>query len=67
MYSDDPESTHTAVSVLLYRAILSVFARFVAWETEWREIDRNLAEAVVSDCDCFIVASFSCLLSYAVS
>ena len=29
----------------------------IAWDTEWREVDRNRAEAVLSDCDCLIVAS----------
>ena len=29
----------------------------IAWDTEWREVDRNLAEAVLSDCDSLIVAS----------
>ena len=56
MSSDAPDYAHHAVSVLLYRAILSVWARFIASETEWRAVDRNLAEATVSDCACFIVA-----------
>ena len=43
--------------MLLYRAILSVWARVMACETEWRKVDRNLAEAVVSDCACSMVAS----------
>ena len=57
MSSDAPESAQHYVPVLLYRAILSVCARVIAWETEWRAVDRNLAGAVVSDCACFIVAS----------
>ena len=57
MSSDTPESAHQAVSVLLYRAILSVRARVISWETEWRAVDRNLAEAVVSECARFIVVS----------
>ena len=28
----------------------------IACDTEWRSVDRNLAEAVLSDCACFIVA-----------
>ena len=28
----------------------------IACDTEWRAVDRNLAEAVLSDCACFIVA-----------
>ena len=36
--------------------ILLVFARVIAWDTDWREVDRKLAEAVVSDCARFIVA-----------
>ena len=62
MSSDAPESAQHAVFVLLYRAILSVCARVVGWETEWREVDRNLAEAVVSE-----LQVVSCLLSYDVS
>ena len=31
----------------------------MACETEWREVDRNIANAVVSDCDWFIVVSCS--------
>ena len=57
MSSDAPDSAQHDVSVLLYRDILSVCARFISWETEWRAVDRNLAEAAVSDCACFIVAS----------
>ena len=33
----------------------------IACDTEWRVVDRNREEAVVSDCDIFIVAS--CVLS----
>ena len=29
----------------------------IAWDTDWRAVDRNRAEAVLSDCDRFIVAS----------
>ena len=29
----------------------------IAWDTEWRAVDRNLSEAVSSDCTRFIVAS----------
>ena len=61
MSSDAPESTQQAVSVLLYRAILSVLAHVMACETEWREVDRNLAEAVVLECARFMVAS--CVLT----
>ena len=28
----------------------------MACETEWREVDKNLAEAVVFDCDIFILS-----------
>ena len=31
-----------------------MFARLVAWDTEWRAIDRNRSEAVLSDCARFI-------------
>ena len=55
MSSDAPESAQRDVSVLLYRDILSVCALVIAWETEWRAVDRNLEEAVVSDCARFIV------------
>ena len=57
MSSDAFESAHQAVSVLLYRDILSVWERVIPWETEWRAVGRNLAEDVVSDFDCFIVAT----------
>ena len=58
MSSDDPESAQHAVSLLLYMAIFLVFARVIAWKTEWRAVDRNRAEAVVLDCARFIVVSF---------
>ena len=58
MSSDTIESAQHDVSLLLYRAIWSVCATVIAWENEWRAVNRNLAEAVVSDCDRFIVASF---------
>ena len=58
MSSDAPEFVQYAVSLLLYRAILSVCEQFIAWNTEWKAVDRNLAEAVVSNFTCFIVASF---------
>ena len=45
------------MSVLLYRDILSVCAQFMAWETEWRVVYRNLAEAIVLYFACFTVAS----------
>ena len=57
MYSNDPEYAQHTVSVLLYRAILSVWAQVIAWETEWKTVNRNLVEAVVSDCAHFIVTS----------
>ena len=57
MSSDSPESVQHAVYVLLYRAILSVLAWFISWETEWRSFGINLVKAVVSNCGPFIVAS----------
>ena len=42
---------------MLYIAILWMFARVIAWETERRSVDRNLAEAVLLDCARLIVAS----------
>ena len=57
MSSYAPESTQQAVSMLLYRDSLPVCARVISWETEWRLVNINLAEAVVLDCDRFIVAS----------
>ena len=56
MYYDAPESAHQALSVLLYMALLSVWERVISWETQWREVYRNLVDAVVSDCARFIVA-----------
>ena len=47
-------------------SILLVCAQVIAGDTEWGAFNRNLAEAVVLDCAHFIVAGFSCLLSYAV-
>ena len=41
---------------LLYRAILLVWAWMMACDTEWKAVDKNLEEDVVSDCDRFIVA-----------
>ena len=34
----------------------------IDWDTEWRAVDRNLAEAVLSDCAHLIVASLVLLL-----
>ena len=62
MSSDSPGSAQNSVSVLLYRAILSVCAKVMAWETEWREVYRNLAEAIILCCACFTVASCVLLL-----
>ena len=36
---------------------MSVWVRMMASYTEWRAVDKNLAEAVLSDCALFIVAS----------
>ena len=57
MPSDAPESAQHAISLLLYMAIFLVFARGIAWDTEWRSVDRNRSEAVLSDFARFIVAS----------
>ena len=56
MYYDAPESAHQALSVLLYMALLSVWERVISWETQWREVYRNLAEAIILCCACFTVA-----------
>ena len=56
MSYDAPESTQHAVSLFLYIAIVLVFSRVITWDTEWREVDRKRAEAVLLDCDHFIVA-----------
>ena len=45
------------MSLLLYIAILWLFAPVIAWDTEWRAVDRNLAEAVLSDCARLMVTS----------
>ena len=60
MSSYAPESAQHAVSDLLYRAIFSVWGRIMACYTECREVDKNLAEYLVSGCDIFIVSS--CIL-----
>ena len=57
MSPDAPESAHHDVSLLLYIAILLVFARVIAWDAEWRAVDRKRVEAVVSYCARFIVTS----------
>ena len=57
MSFDDIESAQHAVSELLYSAILLVCAWIMACDNEWREVNRNLAEAVVSEISRFIVAS----------
>ena len=62
MYSDSPESSQKAVSLLLYIAIFLVFERVIAWDTEWREVYRKRADAVLSDCTHSIVASLVLLL-----
>ena len=56
MSHDAPESAQHAVSLLLYISILLVFARVIAWDTEWMAVYIKQAEAVLSDCACFIVA-----------
>ena len=58
MSSDVPESAHHTVSELLYRAILLVWSRMMAGDTEWREVNKNLAEAAFSKFALFIVASY---------
>ena len=55
MSSDSLDSAQHDVSDLLYSAILLVWERMMAYDTEWRAVDRNLAEAAVSDCALFIV------------
>ena len=57
MSSDAPESAQQAVYFLLYIAILWLFALVIAWDTERSAVDRNLAEAVMSDWARLIVAS----------
>ena len=57
MSSDAPESAQHAVSEFLHSSILFVCEQMMACETEWRPLDRNLVEAVLSDCACFTVAS----------
>ena len=56
MSSDATESAHHAVSELLHSDILLVWARMMACDTGWREVDRNLSETVVSDCALFMVS-----------
>ena len=69
MSYDAPESTQKAMSFLLYIAILILFAQVIAWDTEWRAVDRNLAEAVLLYFSRLIFASLvlplilSCLFS----
>ena len=58
MSSDAPDSVQHSVSLLLYIAILLVFERVIAWDTEWREVNRKRAEAVLSEFARFIIASF---------
>ena len=48
-----PDSAQKAVSDLLYRAILPVCTRMMARDTEWKEVDKNWAGDVVSDCNIF--------------
>ena len=57
MSLDTLDSAQHAVSELLYSDILLVWVWMTACDTEWRAVDRNLAEAVVSECALFIVAS----------
>ena len=57
MSSDAPDSAHHSVSELFYSAILLGRAQIMTCDTDWRSVDRNLVEAVVSDCAIFIVAS----------
>ena len=57
MSSDAPKSAQHAVSLLLYIAILLMFARVIAWDTEWRAVDIKQVEAVLLDCAHFIDAS----------
>ena len=55
MSSDAPESAQHSVSDLLYIDIFLVCAQIMACDTECREVNMNLAEAVVYDCALFIV------------
>ena len=67
MSYDDPESSHHAVSVLLYRATLSVCARVIAWGTECRGVNINLAEVLYRNVLALWLLVLSFLLYYAVS
>ena len=60
MSSYSPESAHHAVSEFLYSAIFLMCAQMMACDNDWSAVDRNLAEAVVLDCACFIFASCVC-------
>ena len=55
MSSDAPESPQHAV---LCSDILLVCAQMMACDTEWRAVNRNIAEAVVFICACFIVTRY---------
>ena len=56
MSSYAPESAQYAVSEFLYSDILLVWERMMACDPDWRAFDRNISEAVVSDCAIFIVS-----------
>ena len=55
------ESAQYAVSELVYRDILLLWAHIMDFENERRAVNRNLVEAIVFDCSLFIVTS--CVLN----
>ena len=57
MSSDATDYAQHVMSLFLYIAILLVFTWVIAWETKWRVVNRNRAEAILLDCARFIVAS----------
>ena len=58
MSSDAPESPQHAVLEFLCSDILLVCAQMLACDTECRAVDRNIVEAVVFICACFIVPRY---------
>ena len=61
MYLEAMESAHHAVSEFLNMDILSVWARMMACDTEWRAVDKNIADDVLSNCALFILVT--CVLN----
>ena len=58
MFSDETEYSQQALSDFLHNAILSVWERMIAGDTEFRAVDRKRSDDEVSNCALLIVSIY---------